>query len=101
MGKTKIDGWLVLDKSLNITSAQAVGKVKRLLKPKKIGHGGTLDPLASGILPLALGEATKAFQYVVANSKTYRFSIRWGEERTTDDAEGEVTQASDNRPSQA
>lgn len=91
-------GWLILDKPAGITSAQAVGRVKRLLNPKKIGHGGTLDPMATGILPLALNEATKAFQYVAANSKTYRFTIRWGEERSTDDAEGEVTSRSDARP---
>lgn len=92
-------GWLILDKPAGITSAHAVGKVKRLLRPKKIGHGGTLDPMATGILPLALNEATKAFQFVAANTKCYRFSIRWGEERTTDDAEGEVTASSADRPS--
>lgn len=95
------NGWLVLDKPLGITSAQAVGRVKRLLNPKKIGHGGTLDPLASGILPLALGEATKAFQFVAANTKTYRFTAAWGAERTTDDLEGEITLTSDKRPSEA
>lgn len=95
------NGWLVLDKPLGITSAQAVGRVKRLLNPRKIGHGGTLDPLASGILPLALGEATKAFQFVAANSKTYHFTVAWGAERTTDDLEGEVTLTSDSRPSEA
>lgn len=95
------NGWLILDKPLHITSAQAVGRVKRLLNPRKIGHGGTLDPLASGILPLALGEATKAFQFVAANTKTYRFTVAWGAERSTDDLEGEVTRSSDYRPSQA
>lgn len=92
------NGWLVLDKPVGITSAHAVAKVKRLLRPRKIGHGGTLDPLASGILPLALGEATKAFQFVAANSKTYRFTVRWGEERSTDDREGSITARSPQRP---
>lgn len=95
------NGWLVLDKPLGITSAQAVGRVKRLLNPKKIGHGGTLDPLASGILPLALGEATKAFQFVAANTKTYRFTVVWGSERTTDDMEGEITLTNPHRPTEA
>lgn len=94
-------GWLILDKPAGITSAHAVGKVKRLLRPKKIGHGGTLDPMATGILPLALNEATKAFQYVAANTKSYRFTIRWGQETTTDDAEGDVTRSSDARPDRA
>ena len=93
-------GWLILDKPLNMSSAQAVARVKRLLKPKRIGHGGTLDPLASGILPLAMGEATKTFAYVVAHQKAYRFTIQFGESRSTDDAEGEVTATSDVRPSQ-
>lgn len=96
--KQVINGWLVLDKPLGISSAQAVGAVKRLLRPQKIGHGGTLDPLASGILPLALGEATKTFQFAAATEKAYRFTVRWGEERTTDDAEGDVVQASENFP---
>lgn len=98
--KQNWNGWLVLDKPLGMSSAQAVGAVKRLLRPKKIGHGGTLDPLASGILPLALGEATKAFQYVAANEKAYHFTVRWGESRTTDDAEGDVVERSDARPTQ-
>jgi tRNA pseudouridine55 synthase len=94
-------GWLILDKPLGMSSAAAVGIVKRLLKPKKIGHGGTLDPLASGILPLALNEATKTFAYVVAHQKGYRFTIRFGEARSTDDAEGEVVATSPNRPTRA
>lgn len=98
MTKTELSGWLILDKPLGMSSAQAVGRVKRLLKPRKIGHGGTLDPLASGILPLALNEATKAFQFVAANTKTYRFTVQWGVETSTDDREGEVTQRSDKRP---
>lgn len=98
MTKTELSGWLILDKPLGMSSAQAVGRVKRLLKPRKIGHGGTLDPLASGILPLALNEATKAFQFVAANTKTYRFTVQWGVETSTDDREGEVAQRSDRRP---
>lgn len=96
-----LNGWIILDKPLGITSAAAVGQVKRLLKPKKIGHGGTLDPLASGILPLALGEATKLFDYVASNEKAYRFTIHFGQSRTTDDAEGEVTATSDVIPTPA
>lgn len=96
-----LNGWLILDKPLGITSAQAVSRVKRLLNPKKIGHGGTLDPLASGVLPLALGEATKVFDYVAAATKSYRFTVQWGEERDTDDGEGKAIQTSDLRPTTA
>ncbi|MCC7260509.1 MAG: tRNA pseudouridine(55) synthase TruB [Alphaproteobacteria bacterium] len=91
-------GWLVLDKPLGLSSAQAVGRVKRLLKVKKIGHAGTLDPLASGILPLAIGEATKTVSYAMDGTKGYRFTVRWGAETETDDAEGAVTRTSDKRP---
>lgn len=98
MNNAQLSGWLILDKPAGITSAQAVGRVKRLLKPRKIGHGGTLDPMATGILPLALNEATKAFQFVAANAKAYRFTVQWGAETTTDDAEGEVTYTSATRP---
>lgn len=93
------NGWLIVDKPLGMSSAQVVGAVKKLLKPNKIGHGGTLDPLASGILPLALNEATKTFQFVVNHTKTYRFTVCFGEERTTDDAEGEICASSINLPS--
>ncbi len=86
---------MILDKPLGISSAKAVAEVKRLLKCKKIGHGGTLDPLASGILPLAIGEATKAFDYIASSTKQYRFTIRFGEERDTDDAEGQVIATTD------
>lgn len=98
--KTPIHGLLILDKPLGMTSSQAVGAVKRILRPTKIGHGGTLDPLATGILPLALGEATKLLQYVMDSSKSYRFTLRWGEGRDTDDTEGQVTASSPVRPSQ-
>src|SRR3954462_6415467 len=93
-----LSGWIILDKPSGITSAHAVAKVKRLLKPKKIGHAGTLDPLASGILPLALGEATKTVPFVMDGRKRYRFTGRWGEERDTDDAEGRVIAPSEARP---
>lgn len=91
-------GFLILDKPTGITSAHAVAKVKRLLKPSKIGHAGTLDPLASGVLPLALGEATKVISYMVDASKAYTFTATWGEQRDTDDLEGKPTATSDNRP---
>ncbi len=91
-------GFLVLDKPEGISSAKAVAEVKKLLKCKKIGHGGTLDPLASGILPLAINEATKAFDYVTAAAKEYRFTVTFGEERETGDREGGVTGISAVRP---
>lgn len=94
-----MNGWLILDKPLGLSSAQGVGKTKRFVKPSKIGHAGTLDPLASGILPLAVGEATKTVQFAMDSSKSYRFTVRWGEARATDDAEGEITATSAVRPS--
>lgn len=94
----KIDGWLILDKPQGITSTQAVNKVKRALDAQKAGHGGTLDPLATGILPIALGAATKTVPYVMDGTKLYHFTIRFGEARDTDDAEGAVTETSDVRP---
>ncbi len=97
----KIDGWLVIDKPAGITSAAAVSRVKRVLGAAKAGHAGTLDPLASGVLPIALGEATKTVAYAMEGCKRYRFTVRWGEQRTTDDAEGEVVARSDKRPSRA
>lgn len=95
----KIDGWVNLHKPVGITSTQALAAVKRVLKPQKAGHAGTLDPLASGILPIALGEATKTVPYVQDSIKTYNFTVTWGEQRTTDDAEGEAIATSDARPS--
>ena len=95
-----INGWLVLDKIQGMTSTQAVGMGKRLFQAKKAGHAGTLDPLATGILPIAFGEATKTVPYVVGGAKAYRFTVRWGEERDTDDAEGRVIQQSPERPAQ-
>ncbi|GLR67319.1 tRNA pseudouridine synthase B [Acidocella aquatica] len=94
----KLDGWLILDKPQGITSTQAVNKVKRALDAQKAGHGGTLDPLATGILPIALGNATKTVPYVMDGTKLYHFTIRFGEARDTDDAEGAVTATSDARP---
>jgi tRNA pseudouridine55 synthase len=81
-----IHGWLAIDKPLEISSNNVVGKVRWMTKAQKVGHGGTLDPLASGILPLAFGEATKTVSFVMDGSKTYRFTVCWGESRNTDDA---------------
>ncbi len=94
-----IHGWLVVDKPEAMTSTHVVGAVRRLTRAQKAGHGGTLDPLATGVLPIALGEATKTVPYVVAATKAYRFTVRFGEARDTDDAEGEVTAVADARPS--
>jgi len=93
-----IHGWIVLDKPEGMSSTQALSKVRRLLNAEKGGHGGTLDPLATGILPIALGEATKTVSYAMDGAKTYRFSVRWGERTSTDDREGEVIDRSDVRP---
>jgi tRNA pseudouridine55 synthase len=96
-----ISGWLNLDKPAGITSTQAVNIVRRLFDAQKTGHGGTLDPLATGVLPIAFGEATKTSAYVMDAPKTYRFTVKWGEGRDTDDAEGAVTETSDVRPTPA
>jgi tRNA pseudouridine55 synthase len=97
--KRDVNGWLVLDKPVGMTSTHAVSVVKRLFQAKRAGHAGTLDPLASGCLPIALGEATKTVPFVMDGRKTYQFTVRWGEERDTDDAEGRVVTASAARPS--
>ncbi|MBL8708465.1 MAG: tRNA pseudouridine(55) synthase TruB [Rhodospirillaceae bacterium] len=97
----KVDGWLILDKPVGVTSTQAVAIVRRIFNAQKAGHGGTLDPLADGILPIALGEATKTVPYVMDGTKTYRFTLKFGEARTTDDAEGAVTATSGIRPDDA
>jgi tRNA pseudouridine55 synthase len=94
----KVDGWVILDKPVGLGSTPAVGKVRRLFGAQKAGHGGTLDPLASGVLPIALGEATKTVPFVMDGRKEYRFTVRFGEARSTEDAEGEVTATSDARP---
>lgn len=91
-------GWVVVDKPEGMSSAQVVGKIKRLFNVKKAGHGGTLDPLATGVLPIALGEATKALSYILDGTKAYRFEVKWGESRSTDDREGEITATSTKRP---
>lgn len=96
-----VHGWVILDKPLNMTSTQAVGAVRRSFNAQKAGHAGTLDPLATGILPIALGEATKTVPFAVDGEKAYRFTVRWGAETTTDDTEGTVTQSSERRPSRA
>ncbi len=95
---TPIHGWINLNKPVGVTSTQAVGKIRRALNAQKVGHGGTLDPLADGVLPIALGEATKTVNYIQDATKIYEFTVTWGEQRTTDDAEGEVIQTSDARP---
>src|SRR6187397_2035861 len=99
--KREVNGWLVLDKGVGMTSTHAVAVVKRAFNAKKAGHAGTLDPLASGLLPIALGEATKTVPFVMDGAKVYRFTVAWGEERSTDDLEGPVTKSSDKRPSEA
>lgn len=96
-----VNGWLVIDKPMGMSSAAVVAHVRRAAGMAKAGHGGTLDPLATGILPIALGEATKTVSYVVDGAKLYRFCVRWGEQRATDDAEGEVVATSDVRPDAA
>jgi tRNA pseudouridine55 synthase len=96
--KRDVHGWIILDKPVGMTSTHAVAIAKRLLTARRVGHAGTLDPLASGLLPLALGEATKTVPFVMDGRKRYRFSVRWGEERDTDDAEGKVCGTSDQRP---
>ena len=96
--KRDVNGWLVLDKPVGMTSTHAVSVVKRLFAAKRAGHAGTLDPLASGCLPIALGEATKTVPFVMDGRKTYQFTVRWGEERDTDDAEGRVVESRPARP---
>jgi tRNA pseudouridine55 synthase len=96
--KRDVHGWVVLDKPVGMTSTHAVAIAKRLFTAKRAGHAGTLDPLASGLLPIALGEATKTVPFVMDGRKTYRFTVRWGEERDTDDAEGRVVATSVQRP---
>lgn len=94
-----VSGWLILDKSYDLGSTEAVSKAKWLFQAQKAGHAGTLDPLATGVLPIAFGEATKTVPYIMDAEKHYRFTARWGAATTTDDAEGEVIATSDKRPS--
>ncbi|MBM3484083.1 MAG: tRNA pseudouridine(55) synthase TruB [Alphaproteobacteria bacterium] len=99
--KTGLDGWLVIDKPVGPSSARIVATVKRLSGASRVGHGGTLDPLASGILPIALGEATKTVRFVMTGQKRYLFTVAFGEARSTDDSEGEVIETSERRPTEA
>lgn len=96
--KNPVSGWINLHKPEGVTSNDAVVKIKRALGYPKIGHAGTLDPLAAGILPIALGEATKLVQYMMDDDKSYLFTVTWGEARSTDDREGDVIATSPNRP---
>jgi tRNA pseudouridine55 synthase len=99
--KRAVSGWIILDKPYGLSSTQAVGKVRWLYGAEKAGHAGTLDPLATGLLPIALGEATKTVPYVQEGGKRYRFDLEWGSATATDDAEGEVVATSDVRPTEA
>ncbi len=97
--RAAVNGWLVLNKPIGLTSVAALNKVKRLFNARKAGHAGTLDPLATGVLPIAFGEATKTVPYAVDSEKGYRFTVCWGAETTTDDSEGEVVERREARPS--
>ena len=95
----RVHGWVIVDKPTDITSTQVVGIVKRVFDAQKAGHAGTLDPMATGVLAVALGEATKTVPFAMDSEKSYRFTARWGEARSTDDEEGPVVATSDRRPS--
>jgi tRNA pseudouridine55 synthase len=97
--RVEVNGWVVLDKPIGMTSTHAVSRLKRIFNGKKAGHAGTLDPLATGILPIAFGEATKTVPFVQDGEKAYRFEVRWGMETDTDDADGRAVRTSDARPS--
>ncbi len=105
MGRKKkgspVHGWVVIDKPKDVTSTQVVAIVKRVFDAQKAGHAGTLDPMATGVLAVALGEATKTVPFAMDSDKSYRFAARWGEARDSDDAEGAVVATSDKRPSRA
>lgn len=96
-----ISGWVMFNKPHGMGSTQAVSFVRRIFNAQKAGHGGTLDPLAEGVLPIALGEATKTMPYMLDEDKTYQFTVKWGSETDTCDLEGEVIQSSESRPSEA
>lgn len=96
--RVEINGWVVLDKPVGVTSTHAVARLKRIFNAKKAGHAGTLDPLASGVLPVAFGEATKTVPFVQDGEKTYRFTIAWGAETDSDDADGVAVAQSERRP---
>lgn len=97
---SKIDGWLIIDKPLGISSSSAVGRVKYFTKAQKVGHGGTLDPLASGVLPIGLGEATKTMPFIVDASKEYEFTLEWGTATDSDDKEGAIIHSGGHTPSE-
>src|SRR5688500_14470421 len=99
--KRDVHGWVVLDKPVGMTSTHAVAVVKRAFSAKKAGHAGTLDPLASGLLPIALGEATKTVPFVMDGRKAYQFTVAWGTQTDTDDTEGKVIATSGLRPDEA
>ena len=99
--RVDVNGWVVLDKPVGITSTHAVARLKRIYNGKKAGHAGTLDPLASGILPIAFGEATKTVPYVQDGEKGYRFTVLWGVETNTDDADGTPVATSEIVPERA
>lgn len=101
MAKNKLNGWLIIDKPYQTGSTNVVSKLKWLLKPERIGHAGTLDPLATGVLPIAFGSATKTIPFVMDGQKTYQFEVAWGTQTTTDDVEGSIELQSDKRPTQA
>ncbi|MGR3491754.1 MAG: tRNA pseudouridine(55) synthase TruB [Shimia sp.] len=94
-----VHGWLVVDKPAGLTSTAVVNKVRYVMQAKKAGHAGTLDPAATGVLAVALGEATKTVPYITDALKAYRFTVRFGQSTNTDDAEGEVLRETDVRPS--
>ena len=96
-----VDGLILLDKSLGSSSNHALQQLRRLFARAKAGHGGTLDPLATGMLPIALGEATKTVPFVMDGRKIYSFTVRWGQERNTDDSEGQTTASAETRPTRA
>src|SRR3954452_20703659 len=99
--RVEVNGWVVLDKPIGMTSTHAVSRLKRIFNAKKAGHAGTLDPLASGVLPVAFGEATKTVPVVQEGMKSYAFAVKWGVEPDTDDAEGRAVAQSDLRPDPA
>ncbi|MBX9739813.1 MAG: tRNA pseudouridine(55) synthase TruB, partial [Beijerinckiaceae bacterium] len=96
--RVEINGWFILDKPVGMTSTHAVSRLKRIYNAKKAGHAGTLDPLASGLLPVAFGEATKTVPFVQDGEKAYRFTVRWGIETDSDDSDGKIVQTADHRP---
>src|SRR5690606_25785233 len=96
--RVEVNGWLILDKPVGVTSTHAVSRLKRIFNAQKAGHAGTLAPLASRILPVAFGEATKTTPFVQDGEKAYRFTVRWGAETDSDDSDGTVTRVSEERP---